>query len=477
MFRKKAFSSDFEVRKHENSNDLRLEADQLQFTGEEMVQNLRQMLQKRPESRPSAESLYAIFRHSQKKAVIQTLGPLAPIDIGTQTNDLGRLVQPPSALSVIRAVVNRSNTHAVLVVKDAEGLYGYQLWTIARELLWEEPKPWNLNDIPAPVFSNDGQIVGLVRRQIPQLIILRVANPNLESPCSLDLTPTAICVKANGKDFAWTCHTHDLEGAVLPRDAYAELTHPKVHLRDQSDEIIVRGLSNTFVTYGPDERTLFLLGKPSTQPQTLRGYVWDVRTRNMINMIKFDEGDYCQSHPRTLDFCWTSVAVLKSNPRASCDGEDPKFVFHIRQPEGEAVVRFGANYLLYCPTEAGVSLLTAGTLYAYRPRPPFYEPEDNEILCNWADIPGPPHFQVNSNSREYTRISCLWHWNDADNQPNFLGYVSSGPYFEDIKAFSVCGEGRGVYLILGSGDITFHPLNKRAAQPIRVVPKKTASRG
>ena len=97
-----------------------------------------------------------IFRHSQKRAAIQTFGPLASRDIGTQTNDSGRLVQHhyASNLLVIRAIVNRSNT-CVVVVMDADRHYGYQLWTLARELLWEEPKPWNLYYIP-PVFSNDG---------------------------------------------------------------------------------------------------------------------------------------------------------------------------------------------------------------------------------------------------------------------------------------------------------------------------------
>jgi len=482
MFRKKAFASDYEVHGYNSSNDLRLEVDQLQFTGEEMVQNLRQMLQKSAKSRPSAESLYTIFRHSQKKAVIQTFGPLAPRDIGTQTNDPGRSVQHPSPsnLSVMQAVVNRSNTCVAVVVMDVEGRYGYQLWTIARELLWEEPKPWNLYYI-RPVFSNDGQIVGLVRCQkIPQLIILRVANPmdSLVDPFFLNSTRTAICVKANGKDLAWACPTYDPEGEVLPRDAYAALTTPLIFgltgPHNYVDEIVVRGLSNIFITYGPDERTLFLLGRPSMQPQTLRGYFWDVETRNMIKTIKFAEGDYCQSPPRTLDFCLPSVAVLKSNPLASSDGQEPGTVFHIYQPGGKVVIRFGSDHLLYYPTEAGVSFLTIGSLYAYRRRPPNYEPEDDEILCDWVSIGGPPHFVIDKESREYTRFLCLWHWIDATNQPNFLGYVWSkeSPYFEDIRAFSVCREGRGVHLILESGDITFHSLNKRAPT-IRI---KTASR-
>lgn len=474
MFRKKAFKSDFQVQMYNSGNDLPLEIDQLPFICEEMVQNLRQMLQKTPESRPSAESLYTIFRHSQKKATIQTFGPLAPRDIGTQTNDPRRLVQHHSAsnLSVIQAIVNRSNTCVVVVVMDAEKHYGYQLWTIARELLWEEPKPWNMYYIP-PVFSNDGQIVGLLRCQKnPQLVILRVADPR-DNPVSQFLpdsthsSNTAICVKANGKGFAWTCPTHDSEDELLPRDAYAALTNSTfsslVSLQNQVDEIVVRGLSNIFITYGPDERTLFLLGKPSTQPQTLSGYFFDVRTRDVIKTVGFAEGDYCRSPPRTLDFCWPSVAFLKSNASASVNGQEPDAVFHVYQPEGRAVIRFGSNYLLYCPTEAGIALLSVGSLYEYCRRPSNYEPEDDEILCDWVNIDGPPRFVIDKESKEYTRFLCLWHWIGDNNQPNFLGYVWSqeSPYFMDIKAFSVCREERGVHLILQSGDSTFHPLNNR----------------
>jgi hypothetical protein len=231
-------------------------------------------------------------------------------------------------------------------------------------------------------------------------------------------------------------------------------------------------MSDLSVAYDPEGSYIYAIGTTESDPETLKGYVWDLTSNrpNHIKPLKFASRDYREIPVRAFNLVGRPyLTVLTSNhtPR-----DEMHTILRVYNRKGTVTHQFGCGWLIFTPSLEAVFILSVGKLlYHNRDLPEFeYGDYDDEPVraCRWCyfDCPAPLSDRVEDYNASGSQLPlCLWKWNGKDKNPQWVGMLTSDSAdFEDVKAFILHGD--KVKLWLENGDCVWSSIVSGASRSI-----------
>ena len=410
---------------------------------------IERLTSKEPESRPKSQKLLERVREIQgfNDAAVQT----DPIVICPPVKKLPG-VDGTEEWTVRDAVVSSTSPYIVIGSYGQDRRqYRIQLWSIEPEtILWEDV----VNPV-IPTFSQDGLYLVINSGDTlgdDTLKVMDIEKLKIDGGASdvahyliRSFKPTnpvaAMCVRNGGVGVAYSYN----EVKVTSTTSWLmnKKTESKVTILTADskpvDVVISTPMSDVSIA-DPDGRYLYAIGKPQSDPPTLKGYVWDLTSdgRNCIKYLTFSDGDYRELPLRAFSLAArTYLTVLSTNPRESQD--EVRTILRMYTRKGTLTSQFGCGWLLFTPSLEGVFILSVGKLLYHNRDLPEYD-EFEERSCRWCyvDCPAPLSNRVEDYNATGPELPlCLWKWDGEDKKPQWVGMLTTTDVsdFEDVKAF------------------------------------------
>jgi serine/threonine protein kinase len=467
----KPFSSDMAVFAYYQEGETVMIAVDRHFKSARTLSNaVRDMLQKSPQSRPSANALALRFSRSYKSIAIESAqlsisedSVILDDDHGNKTLDTEsfpslRLFQPSNSLivegelaevsnwTVDDAIVNKLNTRVVVCSRDDEQMhFRSRLFdTSSGELLSDKQEAWmEPNPHPTSTFSEDGKYLGVYFSQCVEVLDVYSKPPKIVQSCSIrDTFPDnsgivqAIAITRNGKGIAIS---RAVRATVTgwPPPAYAMFAHQKYTSQHSAtgqcgiDVINTIQLSNVALSYTPDGRCLYLFGfyrakLGDDEHWKLVAYCWDTRSHRKLHETTLGTNVTLESH-LTAMYIDDSPCIVFSLGQLS-----PVRVFVIYSCDGSVTGRYLTDGMIHVVTNSGVLFL-----------------KSDKYFKKWDES---KQIWVPDRERRITGIEddCryLWKWDGMALEPECCGMIQwrSMPPVHKIKAISEAKNGLALIL-------------------------------